>query len=959
MSKSLTLKRIQKNGKNLLRKKGYQMKMMSIFLTLITLVSCGKENKTHKRVKLEIETSGVQSILFQGVMIDEVFKKEAQHLNIHIEGSSIVKLTGDSTDLTHLAIPVGEEYSYIQDPVVEVVKDKSPMPDFTNLYLARKEFGIEKLQKIHPYADGRGVTVGVIDDGVSPHQKGFQVTSSGERKFLGKGSNSSSTLYPLTIQDDQYIAVIKEFQTFKGLLDLNRDSKSLDFKASVSLDGRRVCLDLNTNDSFEDNECRGEFNSTGEYFLIPTSPNESLVAEVDLDKLTIKLFQSEKSGDSHGEGVASVMSGYRMGGIKGFDGVAPGSKILDYDLSQSSHLATESEYTLGTFLLAIDWLATRGAKVINVSYSLFFTSAKTQEFMAQALDAIVKKHNVILCFSAGNNGPGLGSLNRRLIYPASTLVAGAYLSKELDERVHGVTGLPEEGRMVYYSSLGPGASGAGPLLVAPLSNLTYASPDDGMRAFSGTSSASPALAGAATVLVSAILQEDLPYDAATVVNALRLSGKQIKGEPFIAQGYGLPQLDRALDIYKNLIAGKDFTHINISVNQGSLDGASAHGIFIKRSKQTQETYRLSLKGEISSLAPLHTHTELVTPIRLEYSLGITGAKEGWISSSASRIHLDVDSEQVLNGKDEGFGEIRIYSQMTNQLLSIVPVTVINDLKANKNIRASLKVSSQEGARLHLDVPGQVKAIKVNARLVKGQRRILNFATYNQHFIRTRQMAFTSEFIMPITRPGHYQIAMLMAGGTASSAEVEFDIEPIYLDLESLNVSATDAVIRLNNDSQALLQGDLYLTAKKEPIYSQVFTNNQRGYAQLTVAPGNYHVEMVATKKYDLSYLRQNCTITEKKGDVLTPTTSTIYQTKTHATIIVECVPFDMGAKFSGQESWLMRVYPSAESKKYRFDISSYSKKEIHLGPLPIGQYLVEFASPFSADRMSLGKLSVW
>ncbi|MFA7613797.1 MAG: S8 family serine peptidase [Candidatus Caldatribacteriota bacterium] len=934
------------------------MNKIFAFLPLLFFISCGGTH--HKKILIELDsTSGVQTVLVRGAVINDSLKEEAKKLHIQIEGNSILKLTGDARNLTQLAIPVTDNYSYITDPIIDVVKEETPLTDFSGLYLARKEFRIEELQKTHPQADGRGVIVGVIDDGISPHQKGFQWTTTGERKLLSKGSNSSSTVYPLHLEDNIYQTTIKELRSFKGIIDINRDAQMKDFKATVSLDGRTVCLDLNLNDLFDENECRGEFDSTGEYFLIPSNPNEVLVAQVDLKNLTLKLFQSEKSGDSHGEGVASVMSGHNMGGIKGFDGVAPGSKILDYDLSQASHLATESEYTLGTFLLAIDWLASRGAKVINVSYSLYYTSARTQEFMAQALDDIVKKYNVIVSFSAGNNGPGLGSLNRRLIYPASTLVAGAYVSKELDERVHGVTGLPEEGRIVYYSSLGPGASGAGPLMIAPLSNLTYASPDDGLRAFSGTSSASPALAGAATVLVSALLQEGLPYDAVTVIHALKLSGRQIQGEPFIAQGYGLPQLDSALEIYRELIKGKEFTHIDVSVNQGNLDGATAHGIFIRRSQQHHETYRLNLRGNISRLAPTHTQTELVTPVRVEYSQGISGAKESWISSTSSRIHIDVNSDEVLNGKDEGFGEIRLYSQINNRLLTIIPVTVVNDYKADRNIRKKLQVNSQEGNRIHLHIPNSVKGVKVNARLLKGQRRILNFSTYNPHFIRTRQMAFTSEFILPVDRPGHYQIALLMAGGTASSAEVEFDIEPIYFEMESLSVSAKDAVIRFNNNSQALLQGDLLLTRLLDPIYTQVFNNTERGYVELEVTPGSYQVEMLATKKYDLSYLRQNCTILEKNGDQLLPTTSTIYQTKVNATIIVQCIPFDIGAKFSTKESWLMKVGPIAPTKRYRFDISSYSKKEINLGELKSGKYKVEFSSPFSTERILLGDLEVW
>lgn len=933
------------------------MKLLSIFLTLFLLTACGAANQK-KKIRLELKGSGEQSVLVQGAIITDEFKKEAQKLNIRIEGETLVKLTGDANTLTELEIPVEEKSTYIQDHTIEALKDKTMMPDFSGLYMAKKEFGIHRLQNRFPKADGRGVIVGVIDDGISPHQKGFQVTSAGERKLLEKGSNSSSAVYSLTESDDFFVSTIKEFKTFTGILDINRDGKIKDFKAQVSLDGKRVCLDLNTNDQFENNECRGDFKTTGEYFLIPNT-NQSLTATVDLNAKKLRLSQSERGGDSHGEGVASVMSGFNMGGVKGFDGVAPGSQILDYDLSETSHIAEESEYTLGTFLMAIDWLAGRGAKVINVSYSLFFTSAKTQEFMSVAIDEIVKKHNVVLSFSAGNNGPGLGSLNRRLIYPASTLVAGAYVSKELDERVHGVTGIPEEGRMVYYSSLGPGAGAGGPLLIAPLSNLTYSTPDTGMASFSGTSSASPALAGAATVLMSAIISENLPLDAATVVAALRLSGRQIANEPFIAQGYGLPQLDRAFDIYKSLIMGEEFSSIDVTVNQGHLDGATPQGIFMRTSKQSHETFRLALKGVISKVAPANTSIELTTPIRLEYTAGIKGPQENWISSTASRLHIDVTAEEVLNGGDEGFGEIRIYSQLSHKLLAIVPVTVINDHVLNKNVRKSLKVSSQEGARIHLDIPAHVKGVKVNARLLKGQRRILNFATYNEHFIRTRQMAFTSEFILPTPNAGHYQLALLMAGGTESNAEVEFDIEPISFELETTDTSSSEAVLRLNNNSETILQGDIYLTREMTPIASRVFNQKQRGRIELEVEPGSYTVEMSSTKKYDLSYLRQNCSIMEKKNGEYIPTTSLIYQASIKTTLLFQCIPFDFGAKFTSDEQWLIQVKPVATSTKYRFDQGIYSEKDLVIGTLSEGTYLVEFATPFSTERISLGKVNVW
>ena len=137
----------------------------------------------------------------------------------------------------------------------------------------------------------------------------------------------------------------------------------------------------------------------------------------------------------------------KVGGL--FDGIAPGAQIIDYDLSETSQLPSESIYTIGKFLKAVDTLASNGAEVINISYSLYFSSHKSQKVMAQAIQELVKIHNCVIVFSAGNNGPGLGSLNRTSIYPSSVLRVGAYASKELDQLVHGVSGLPEEGRVIY------------------------------------------------------------------------------------------------------------------------------------------------------------------------------------------------------------------------------------------------------------------------------------------------------------------------------------------------------------------------------------------------------------------------------------------------------------------------------------------------------------------------------
>ena len=65
------------------------------------------------------------------------------------------------------------------------------------------------------------------------------------------------------------------------------------------------------------------------------------------------------------------MAGHRIGGV--FSGVAPGARILDYDLSQEVFDRKEGVYSIATFLKALDWMGQNGADVVNISYSLYFS----------------------------------------------------------------------------------------------------------------------------------------------------------------------------------------------------------------------------------------------------------------------------------------------------------------------------------------------------------------------------------------------------------------------------------------------------------------------------------------------------------------------------------------------------------------------------------------------------------
>jgi subtilisin family serine protease len=931
------------------------MKQLTICTLLVLLTACGQRPE-RKVQRIQLDQQGDVAVVVMGAENPEELRASAEKLGVEVQGHTILRLSGDAQSISQLDIQTADGIEFMLDEKVNVSVPQPGAPEQQALYLAKKDFGILDFWRTNPGADGRGVIVGVLDDGIAPNQIGFQRTSSGERKFLRKGSQSSFSTYVLTETEDGFSGQVLERRN--GVtVDLNQDGKHDGFAAKVSADGNRICLDLDLDQKFSDSECRGDFHRSGDWFTL-RDPSLTLIAEFNLEKKELRLFQPERDGDSHGEGVASVLAGHNHGGLKGFDGVAPGARIVDYDLSEVSHLAAEREYTIGTFLIGIDWLARNGAEVVNISYSLFYTSAQAQTFMAKAIDDLVKKQNVVISFSAGNNGPGLGSLNRRLIYPPSVLVAGAFISKELDERVHGVTGIPDEGRVVFYSSRGPGAGAAGPLMIAPLSSLTHSSPNTGYRAFNGTSSAAPALAGAATVLISAIKQAGLKVDATTVVHALRLSGKQLQNEPFIAQGFGIPQVGEALRLYRQLIAGEKFLYVTPTVNRGGLDGTSAQGIQLRSSIHTGvESYRVTLNTALSALAPADTVVNLLVPINLEYSPGISGPAQLWLSR-ASTMSIDVDPRVLLEKGDEGFGEIRIRSQLDGELIGIIPVTAINDRRAGTHLRRTLRVSSQEGNRLHLNVPAGVEGLRIRARVLDGERSFLSLGAYDPNYIRVKSHPFMPEYTLHTPTPGHYQVTLSMNGGTARQALVEFEIEEMGLKLMTDVIATKGGRIGIANLSSSPFLGTLVLTREAAPILNRVFNNTAEiPEAILTLAKGDYTVDLRAAGRHDLNYLYGNCSFALKNADgefELKGTTSVRHDADEPAEYRVRCVPFDWGIERQPNLLWRMRVAPRGEERSFRVDLNANARRDLTLPDLEAGTYRVELVNPITNDRFLLG-----
>jgi hypothetical protein len=589
---------------------------------------------------------------------------------------------------------------------------------------------------------------------------------------------------------------------------------------SLGAGGHEICIDLNNNNARDTNECTGDFGVSGTFTFWASGSGRNLAGIFDPETATLSLTEGELPGDGHGEGVASVAAGHNIGGS--FDGVAPGAQIVDYDLSLRSGQTSAAVYSIGTFLRALEWVGSEGADVANISYSLFFQSVAGQLFMEKALSEIVHQHNLVIAMSAGNNGPGLSSLNRRAIYPDDVLVAGAFVGKKLYEYVHGVTGLPSQGRVVSYSSRGPGPfGGLGPTVISPLASLTHAPPGEGFRAFSGTSSAAPALAGLAANVISAIRQEGIEVHADLVVQAIRLSGKPLKGVPFLEQGNGLPKIESAIQHYRTLLAQSMPARIDVRIPTGPVaevdpttsSGLSrdpqkqARGLFLRLSgmpNTKQVSYEANLVGVYGQKAGGQGDPtrEILTPLTVETTAGwVSAPANSFVSKGQSRITLTVDLEtaiEAMGTATEIFAEVHLVDSVTTTRLATIPVTIINDapLAASKQVVASLR--TEETKRFHFYVQPGTKALAISPQVLGGTGENLLITVFDPRGVqlaaRFRRPSGTT--LVSLQRPGWHQVAVTKSRGGSETLKVDVAIKPLMLALGGATDTDGEAMLDL-------------------------------------------------------------------------------------------------------------------------------------------------------------------
>ncbi|WP_282792424.1 S8 family serine peptidase [Streptomyces sp. CC224B] len=480
-----------------------------------------------------------------------------------------------------------------------------------NPYNPSFETGAVDFVKKHPKADGRGVTIGILDSGVDLGHPALQKTTTGERKITdwvtatdpivdGDGTwrrmTNPVTGPTFTWDGDTWKAPSGSFQISrfreaattggdaKG--DLNRDGDTTDtWGVLYDRAAGTVRVDLNDNKDFGDDKPMKPYGAKHQvaYFGkddpatevaervpfvveirkdVPTDPYGGDWVGKKADFVNIGLIESE-----HGTHVAGITAANKLFGGR-MNGAAPGAKLVSSRACTWSGGCTNVALTEGM----IDLVTERGVDIVNMSIGGLPALNDGNNARAELYKRLIDTTGVQLVISAGNEGPGANTIGDPGLAD-HVISVGAAISKETWAANYG-SEVAKKYAMFNFSSRGPREDGGfQPLITAPGSAINttqtwlpgspvaeagYKLPA-GYSMLNGTSMSSPQAAGASALLLSAAKQQRVKLTPATLRTALTSTADRIPGVQAYEQGTGRIDVVGAWDAIKGGAKAHEYT----------------------------------------------------------------------------------------------------------------------------------------------------------------------------------------------------------------------------------------------------------------------------------------------------------------------------------------------------------------------------------------------------------------
>ncbi|MEU0002762.1 S8 family serine peptidase [Streptomyces sp. NPDC006314] len=480
-----------------------------------------------------------------------------------------------------------------------------------NPYNPSFETGAVDFVKEHPKADGRGITIGILDSGVDLGHPALQKTTTGERKIVDWVTatdpilDSDGTWRRMTNPvsgpsfsyggaswkapaGDYQVSLFRESATAGGDAkgDANRDGDTTDVWGILydpAAGTVRVDLDNNfdfTDDTplkpYKDDHQVGWFGTDDpktdvaerQPFVVqirkdvPTDPYGGDWVGKKADFVNIGVIESE-----HGTHVAGITAAHGLFGGR-MNGAAPGAKIVSSRACTWTGGCTNVALTEGM----IDLVTNRGVDIVNMSIGGLPALNDGNNARAELYTRLIDTYGVQLVISAGNSGPGANTIGDPGLAD-KVISVGAAVSKETWAANYG-SAVEKKYAMMPFSSRGPREDGGfTPTLSAPgaainttqtwlpgspVAEAGYSLPA-GYSMLQGTSMASPQATGASALLLSAAERKGIDLTPAKLRTALTSTADHIKGVQAYEEGAGLINIMDAWDAIRDDATAHEYT----------------------------------------------------------------------------------------------------------------------------------------------------------------------------------------------------------------------------------------------------------------------------------------------------------------------------------------------------------------------------------------------------------------
>ncbi|AVH58727.1 MULTISPECIES: S8 family serine peptidase [Streptomyces] len=497
-----------------------------------------------------------------------------------------------------------------------------------NPYNPSFETGAVDFVEDHPKADGRGITIGILDSGVDLGHPALRKTTTGERKIVDWVTatdpivDGDATWRPMVTAvsgptftydgktwkapaGSYAISTFRESATTGGDAkgDANRDGDTTDtWGVLYDAAAGTATVDLNNNNDFTDDSAMKPYKDGYQIGYFGTdNPSTDVVErqpfvveirkDVPMDPyggdwigktsdfVNIGVIESE-----HGTHVAGITAAHGLFGGK-MNGAAPGAKIVSSRACTWTGGCTNVALTEGM----IDLVTKRGVDIVNMSIGGLPALNDGNNARAELYTRLIDTYGVQLVISAGNSGPGANTIGDPSLAD-KVISVGATISKATWAANYG-SAVEKKYAMMPFSSRGPREDGGfTPTLSAPGASINttqtwlpggpvaeagYSLPA-GYSMLQGTSMASPQAAGASALLLSAAKQQGIELKPATLRTALTSTAGHITGVQAYEEGAGLIDIEDAWDSVK--------------------DGATAHAYTVKAPVDTAIDFALKTPG---------------------------------------------------------------------------------------------------------------------------------------------------------------------------------------------------------------------------------------------------------------------------------------------------------------------------------------------------------------------------